>query len=259
MVEMRIGESFVSYATQDSVLASVGGRLDDTSESARPVAIGSVNLDHLHHFAADTGNVLTGDAVDWVMLADGAPIAVRGRLLSGEPWPRLTGADLLPAILEVAAQRSSSVGFLGGTQEMHRSLEGVVTARWPALRAVHMWAPPRADLTDPARAAALAEDVGRFDVDLLVVGLGKPRQEMWIDTYGALTKSKVLLAFGASADFLAGRIDRAPELMQRVGAEWFYRLMLEPRRLAHRYLVEAPQQLKALRAAQLVGDAGPRH
>ncbi|CQD09129.1 teichoic acid biosynthesis protein [Mycolicibacterium conceptionense] len=84
---------------------------------------------------------------------------------------------------------------------------------------------------------------------VLIVGLGKPRQELWIDRHGAATGAAVLAAFGAAADFLAGVVNRAPERYRRHGMEWMYRLNQEPRRLARRYLVQGPPAFAQLRHA----------
>ncbi|MGV9712244.1 WecB/TagA/CpsF family glycosyltransferase [Gordonia sp. NPDC003424] len=248
--KMKIGYTVVDFASHGDVLTAVSTRL--MAGAGRPLGIASVNLDHLHHFARNSGNSLTGRSVNWLMLADGAPIAMCGRRLSGRHWPRLTGADLLPDVLTLSAEHGASVGFLGGFEEMHRSLQDVLSNRWPELGGAQMWAPARDTITDPVLAGHLAQEVADAKVDVLVVGLGKPLQELWIEQFGHDSEAKVILAFGASADFLAGRVQRAPEVMQNLGGEWLFRLVKEPRRLARRYLVEAPAQLKLLRSARLV-------
>lgn len=109
----------------------------------------------------------------------------------------------------------------------------------------------RAGIDERDSACRLAERVREADVDLLIVGLGKPRQELWIDRYGAASGARVLLAFGAAADFLSGTVKRAPKQFQDLGLEWLYRLGTEPRRLAHRYLVDGPSAWMTLRHAYL--------
>lgn len=189
------------------------------------------------------------------MLADGAPLVARARLATGGRWPRITGADLLPQILAVAEASGRSVGFLGGLPEVHARLKHVLSTRYPDLVLAGMWAPERAELADPGLSDALAARVSATNADILVVGLGKPLQESWIAQHGTQVGAAVLLAFGASADFLAGAVTRAPEWMQRGGLEWFYRLSREPRRMARRYLVQGPVSLVRLREASL----GPGH
>lgn len=221
-------------------------------EPATVVAIGSINLDHFTHFGRgriELRNDPEATGIDWVMLADGAPVAYRAKLATGRPWPRLTGADLLPDLLRCAHERGRSVGFVGGMSQMHESLRGVIDSDYAGLD-THFWAPERAEIDSHAGSVRIAHQIRERGIDVLTVALGKPRQEVWIQRYGRLTGARVLLAFGASADFLAGRVDRAPRWMQDHGLEWAYRLRREPRRLARRYLVEGPPALGRIARAK---------
>lgn len=223
------------------------------------LAVGSVNVDHLHKFGRHRiplPNDPETTGVHWIHLPDGAPVVVRASLLTGQSWPRLTGADLLPDILALAEEGSHRVGFLGGLPEVHHLLAKNLQERYPALDVGGFWSPERHTIDTPSASATLAQDVREAGVDLLVVGLGKPRQELWIQNWGAATGANVLLAFGASADFLAGKVRRAPEWVQACGMEWAYRLVREPRRLARRYLVEGPESLMLLRQAVPGGPNG---
>jgi exopolysaccharide biosynthesis WecB/TagA/CpsF family protein len=231
-----------------------------TEPRTTPLAIGSVNLDHLHYFTAPNGPRLDHpdrhgeDGVDWVLLADGAPIVARASRLTGQTWPRLTGADLLPAILAEAERTNSRVGFYGGYADLHRKLGVRIREMFPELGPVHYWSPERSDLADPRKCVRSAHEIKDKGIDVLVVGLGKPRQELWIEHYGTQTGAHAMLAFGASADFLAGTARRAPQQVQRLGLEWLHRLGSDPRRLARRYLVEGPPELLTLRRARMVSE-----
>ena len=136
-----------------------------------------------------------------------------------------------------AQQAGSSVGFLGGTPVVHEALREVIARDFGGVDAA-FWSPERFEVDSPTGSVRIAHEIRERGVDLLTVALGKPRQELWIQRYGRLTGSRVLLAFGASADFLAGRVERAPRWMQDNGLEWAYRLVTQPRRLGHRYVVE---------------------
>ncbi|MDH6576162.1 WecB/TagA/CpsF family glycosyltransferase [Kitasatospora sp. MAP5-34] len=216
-----------------------------TGPLARPLVVASSNLDHLHHFGrggAHAGLVERAEQdADWLVLLDGMPLVWQARRLTGSRWERLTGADLLPDLLAVAASTGARVGFLGGQQETHRLLAVRLAEEWPELAVAGYWAPSRAELTAPGGAAALAEQVRLAAVDLLVVGLGKPRQEAWLAEQAVASGIRVGLAVGAAADFLAGVVDRAPDRWRDSGLEWLYRLVLEPRRLARRYLLQGPR------------------
>ena len=82
--------------------------------------------------------------------------------------------------------------------------------------------------------------------DIVLVALGAPKQEIWIDRVRDALRPAVLLGVGASLDFIAGTIPRAPRWMSRAGLEWLFRLSREPRRLAYRYLVRDPRFLGIL-------------
>lgn len=248
---MRIGDTEVLRCTAPEVVETVADRL--SGPASAQLAVGSVNLDHLHHFRAGRAGLEGGP--DWLWLADGAPVAWRGRRLTGEVWPRLTGADLLEPLLQVAIEQGAQIGFLGGLATTHALLAKVLSGRYPDAAPARFWSPSRAEIESFGASTDLAGQIRDAGVRMLVVGLGKPRQEYWIAQHGLATGAEVLLAFGAAADFLAGVVDRAPEFYQGYGLEWLYRLRQEPRRLARRYLVQGPAAVLRLRQAVLEGPA----
>lgn len=247
MLRMVAAGTTVELCSRRQVLDLIRTR---AASGGRPLAVGSVNLDHLHHFRG--GSVRPGPSgVEWAFLADGQPVVRKARTLTGAEWERLTGADLLPEIIDLAEADARVVGFLGGTRDMHVDLQNALLKRWPDLRIGGFWAPERAELADRRLCAARAEEIAAAGVDMLVVGLGKPRQENWIDEYGEATGAGVLLAFGASADFLSGRSTRAPEWYREHGVEWLHRLAGDPRRLSRRYLLQAPSAFVRLQRAHI--------
>src|SRR5690606_31567764 len=148
-------------------------------------------------------------AMQWLNLLDGAPLVLRAKQLTGRRWPRLAGSDLIGPILDEAAARGLPVGFLGGQPAIRAELAVQLAQRRPKLQVCGFWAPQRQDIEDEGRSLRLAEQIRASGTEILVVGLGKPRQELWMASYGALTGASVLLAFGAVVDFLAGTVRRA--------------------------------------------------
>jgi exopolysaccharide biosynthesis WecB/TagA/CpsF family protein len=231
------------------------------AQETTPLAVASINLDHIHHFGTGSkwGTRLSASApqraahptVEWLNLIDGAPIAVRARQIVGEDCPRLAGSDLITPLLDRAQQTGASVGFLGGSLETQALLRNYLRLARPTLRISGFWSPAREELSDPDACGRLSEEISDAKTDILIVGLGKPRQELWIAEYGPATHAQVLLAFGAVVDFLAGRVRRAPRWISEAGLEWAWRLVLEPRRLARRYLVEGPSALVRIMASKV--------
>ena len=219
-----------------------------------PLAVVSANLDHLYHFGTGSrfhgvtqASTQRGD-LEWLTLLDGAPLVTKAARLTGMEWPRLAGSDLTLPIIAAAAATNLRVGFLGGAPETADALRSILSQRFPELQVAGLWCPERDDLATTERSLALADAVREAGADLLFVGLGKPRQELWIAQYGPATGSRVMLAFGAAGDFIAGKVRRAPEWMIRAHAEWAFRLSQEPRRLAGRYLVRGPFDYLHLRS-----------
>ena len=250
-VRMAVRGNIIERHDVDDVLNIVETRMRSTTVSG--LAIGSVNLDHLHHFGEDD-TLGRQPGLEWLLLADGMPIAWRGQLLTAQPWPRVTGADLLPRILMLAELSGYRVGFLGGSPETHKRLSARLAIRHPDLAVAGMWSPDRDELDTDS--AAIAEAIRAAGTDILVVSLGKPRQEKWVSEFGRATRARLILPFGASVDFLAGTRRRAPGWMQRSGLEWLYRLSREPRRLARRYLIQGPAALVHLVRAQAGSSPG---
>jgi exopolysaccharide biosynthesis WecB/TagA/CpsF family protein len=219
-----------------------------------PLGVASVNLDHLHHFGAGgrwegTLHADPASAVDWLYLLDGAPLVSQSQRLTGHRWPRLAGSDLASPLLARAEELGLRVGFLGGSRESQRLLADKIAAEHPALHVAGMWSPDREELASASDSERIAADIAAAGAQILYVGLGKPRQELWIDHYATRTGAAVLLAFGAAVDFLAGRVQRAPRWASEHGLEWGYRLALEPKRLASRYLIDGPPAYIKLRTA----------
>ncbi|RWW98967.1 MULTISPECIES: WecB/TagA/CpsF family glycosyltransferase [Paenarthrobacter] len=244
---VNLGGVRVDLLDAASALEAIAARA--ASAGAPALGVCSANLDHIRHFGVGGrwSGTLESPGVEWLTLIDGSPLASEALRLTGIPWPRLAGSDLVEPILEEAERRRLRVGFLGGSEQAHHMIKERFAVERPGLTVAGWWAPDREVVTDDDASRRLAADIAGSSVDILVVGLGKPRQELWIHQYGALTGAKVLLAFGAVVDFLAGHIKRAPAWVSGHGMEWAWRLMLEPRRLARRYLVDGPEAYWRLR------------
>jgi N-acetylglucosaminyldiphosphoundecaprenol N-acetyl-beta-D-mannosaminyltransferase len=179
-------------------------------------------------------------AVD-LALADGAPVVWASRAL-GAPLPeKVSGSDLAPVLMKLAAERGFRVYLLGGAPGTAELAARRLRRAHPDLKIAGA-SSPRVDLGEPEAArASLVEEIRRAAPDLVLVGLGAPKQEIWIHETAAALRPAVLLGVGAAIDFLAGTGRRAPRWMSAAGLEWAYRLGREPRRLWRRYLVRDPR------------------
>ncbi len=168
-----------------------------------------------------------------VMLADGQSVVWASRLLRRPLPERVAGIDLFERLLELAERTGRSVFLLGARPEVLTTLQQRLAERFPRLRIVGA----RDGYFPPAQAGEVAREVRESGADLLFLGMVSPKKEIFLGDYGELMQVPIMHGVGGSFDVLAGVTKRAPARWQRLGLEWLYRLLQEPRRLWRRYLV----------------------
>ena len=170
-----------------------------------------------------------------LVLNDGAGVSLAARM-RGERFPQnLNGSDFTVQLLELAAARGWGVFLFGGGPGVAEAAADRLVTRVPGLRIAGMCHGFTGESDD-----ALARRVKCAGASLLIVALGSPRQETWIDRNLAATGALIGVGVGAFLDFSAGKVVRAPRWMNVLGIEWCFRLMQEPRRLWRRYLLGNP-------------------
>lgn len=175
-----------------------------------------------------------------LILADGMPLVWASKFMGRDHKlpERVTGADLVPALCVHAADMGHRVYFLGGAEGVAEDAVRRLLEKSPDLAVVGIDAPHFARLT-PDERDMVVERVRNAKADILFVALGQPKGELWLAENLEKLGVPVSIQIGASLDFLAGRVKRAPRWIQRIGMEWFWRLASEPGRLFRRYLSNA--------------------
>lgn len=169
-----------------------------------------------------------------LVLCDGTPLVWASKLLGNPLLERVAGADLVPLLLRDAAEKGYRVFFLGATPDsVERAVENLKRLH-PKLVIAGHYSPPFNKLLEMDH-AEIERRILEAKPDLLFVSLGCPKQEKWIAMHYRSLGVPVSAGVGATIDFLAGTVRRAPAWMQRIGTEWIYRLAQEPRRLFKRY------------------------
>ena len=203
------------------------------------------NVDHAVMLQT-SGALRTAYAGAALVLADGAPVVWASRLLRRPLPERVAGSDLAPAIFEHATQSTRGadapplrVFLLGAAPGVADRAAARITARWPGVEVVGTLSPPLGFERDSVENERILAAVAAAAPDLVLLGLGAPKQELWIGEHAPRLRAKAALGIGATIAFRAGEKRRAPRWMQRLGLEWFHRLATEPRRLAARYARDA--------------------
>lgn len=168
---------------------------------------------------------------------DGAPIAALGRL-AGLPVKRTCGPDLMALVCHRSVEKGLSHFFYGGREGVAEELADKLSSQYPGLKVAGFYTPPFRPLTaDEDR--ELVELLKRSKADIVWVGISSPKQDIWMRDHVSRIP-QTLIGVGAAFDFLSGNVRRAPAWMRRIGCEWLFRLLSEPRRLWRRYLILAP-------------------
>lgn len=170
---------------------------------------------------------------------DGMPLVWLAHWHGHRHTTRVYGPDLMLAVCDAGRSVGLRHYLYGGAPGVAEQLRAALTARFPGLEVVGTFTPPFRELT-PDEFAALQADVSARRPDIVWVGLGTPKQEKFAHAAAPHLATGALVTVGAAFDFHTGRVRQAPRWMMRCGLEWLFRLALEPRRLARRYLVLNP-------------------
>ena len=170
---------------------------------------------------------------------DGMPLTWMGRALGQRTMGRVYGPDLMLRLLELSAQEGYTNFFYGGAEGVAKQLELRTTSRIPDLKVVGTYTPPFRPLTSEEREHVISV-INNARPDLLWIALGAPKQELFMEEFHDALRAKVMIGVGAAFDFHTDRVRQAPRWMMGLGLEWFFRLCIEPRRLAPRYLRNNP-------------------
>ena len=202
-----------------------------------PAVVVTPNVDHLIKLQRDPEFQAIYAAADLV-LADGQPLLWAASLLGTPLKEKVSGSDLFVRFAPVAAASEHRLFFMGGQPGAAAESARRLTAQHPGLNVVGTACPDYGFERDPQQNGALIEQIRAAEPDVLFVGLGAPKQEKWIHAHRDALGVPVSIGVGASFDFVAGMVKRAPRPLPALGLEWSWRLLMEPRRLWRRYLVE---------------------
>ncbi|MGV2114543.1 WecB/TagA/CpsF family glycosyltransferase [Agrobacterium salinitolerans] len=180
-----------------------------------------------------------------IILPDGSGLQMAARMQGKSFMANLNGTDLFLPLCRGAAERGQSIYFFGSSDGVAAAAAARATELVPELEV----AGTRHGYFSASEEAGIIDEINRSGASIVLVALGVPMQEIWISRNRHRLSARIIMGVGAQFDFWSGRVRRAPLLLRKGGLEWCWRLMLEPRRLARRYVIGNPLFIaRALRA-----------
>ena len=171
-----------------------------------------------------------------LVLPDGLGVDIASVAMHGRTFPaNLNGTDFIPALLTYMTT-PKKIGLVGARPDvLERARKGFAEhAPW------HEFVAIQDGFFDEADSASVADEIARHKVDILLIAMGTPKQEIWIDRYIRPEHARLVFGVGALFDFMAGEVSRASPKARSLRVEWLHRFRLEPKRLWRRYFVGGP-------------------
>ena len=224
----------VDALTHDEALA----RVAELTQTPEPSHVLFLNVDVM--VKADRNPALkTAIAHSDISLMDGKP-PLKVACKHGIPLPeKVSGSDFVPAVCSMAEQEGFSIFILGGKEGVPEAARYNLHAKHPELNIVGTYSPKFGFENDSNELAKINTILIEAKPDILLVCLSCPKQEIFFENNKDVYKAPVSISCGATVDFLAGNVQRAPEWVSRAGLEWLYRFAREPKRLFKRYFIDS--------------------
>jgi len=197
----------------------------------------AVNVDVVMKMEKDDYLKEITDKAD-IVLVDGKPLVWIAKLYKRPVKEKISGSDLVPLLCEGAARKGHSIFILGGKEGIAKQAKRKLEQKHPEIKIVGEYSPKFGFEKDSNEVEKVNGIISAAKPDILIVCLGCPKQEKFIYENYEKYEATVSVCAGATVDFLAGNVKRAPRWMSNAGLEWFYRFIKEPRRMFKRYFID---------------------
>lgn len=232
MARMRFMSIMIDNLTMEEAI----DKMDQLVQQKKASYVVTPNVDHMVQLEKDKEFRKCYQEASLV-LTDGKPLLWISKLYRRPIKEKVSGSDLFPKLCELAQQKDYTMYFLGAAEGVADKAAENLTKRYPGLKIVGTYSPEYGFEKEEQKIKEIVELVREAKPDILIVALGTPKQEKFIYHNRKELKVPLMLGLGASLDFEAGTVKRAPKWMSGIGLEWFYRLSKEPKRMFKRYII----------------------
>ena len=206
----------------------------------------AINVDVVMKIEEDSYLKQITDNADMV-LVDGKPLIWISKLHKNPVKAKISGSDLVPLLCALSAKKGYSIFIIGGKDGIAQKAKSRLEEQYPDIKIVGTYAPPFGFEHNENELTKINQMISEKNPDLLIACFGCPKQEKWIYENYKKYNAKISICAGATVDFLAGNVNRAPRWMSEHGLEWFYRFLQEPKRMFKRYFIDDVKILKLIR------------
>lgn len=182
-----------------------------------------------------------------LVLVDGKPLQWIAKYQGNPIKEKISGSDLVPLLLKQASDKGQSVFIIGGKDGIAQKAKSNIEKTNPLIKIVGTYAPPFGFEKDQNELDKINSIISDCHPDIVIACFGCPKQEKWIYENYLKYEAKLSVCAGATVDFLAGNVKRAPKWISNIGFEWFYRFLQEPKRLFRRYFVDDIKIIKLIK------------
>lgn len=233
MTRMRLMNTEIDNLTMDETLDAIDSLIkeDNCSYVVTP------NVDHIVQLEKDEELKRVYENAS-LILTDGKPLIWISNWYKTPIKEKISGSDLFPRVCELAAKKGYTMYLLGAAEGVADKAAKNLMDKYKGMNIVGTYSPPFGFEKDKVELKKIERQIQEVHPDILIVGLGCPKQEKYMYHHCKELDVPISFGLGASIDFEAGNIKRAPRWMSEHGLEWLYRITQDPKRLAKRYLVD---------------------
>ncbi len=239
MSRMKFMNTEIDNLTMDETLQAV----DQLIQEDKSAYVVTPNVDHIVQLetSKELQDVYNNASL---ILTDGKPLLWIAKWYGTPIKEKLSGSDLFPLLCDMAAKKGYRMFFLGAAEGVAAKAAKNLAKRYKGLQVVGTYSPPFGFENNEDEMNKIKEMIKGAKPHILVVGLGCPKQEKFMYHHCKELGVPISFGLGASLDFEAGNVKRAPKWMANHGLEWLFRITQDPRRMAKRYLVDDRKIIK---------------
>ena len=241
MEKQALLNTYINNVTMPETIAAI----EQMIEADKKSYVVAINVEVVMKIEEDSYLKKVVDNADMV-LVDGKPLVWISKLHGKPLKAKISGSDLVPLLCEVAAEKGYKIFIIGGKDGIAEQAKEKLENRLPKIKIVGTYAPPFGFEKNESELDKINQMISEAHPDLLIACFGCPKQEKWIYENIEKYNAKVSVCAGATVDFLAGNVKRAPRWMSDHGLEWFYRFTQEPKRMFKRYFVDDTKIVKLI-------------